>query len=194
MSEPSAGRVPALRAVGAARLHAAVSSAIALGAAMILATVRVPQAVALDMLTPGSDAEACSSMLVPGARRGCAALDEAARTDITAPVRRAASAAAAPASATGSADSAESSIEAAIDAYLAGYGKPPRAAVRALLDPSDANVAALLAEQVRQEARAAQVAARLTRLRQWQGLPGVSAETADPRAVPTGMGGSGATP
>jgi len=55
-------------------------------------------------------------------------------------------------------------IDRAIDQFLTNYGKPPRSAVRALLDPSDRNIAAMQADQVRQEIVAAYVAQRLTEL------------------------------
>lgn len=51
-----------------------------------------------------------------------------------------------------------------VDRYLADYGKPPREAVRALLDPTDANIAAWAVRQRQTMAVAAYVAARLTEL------------------------------
>jgi hypothetical protein len=85
-------------------------------------------------------------------------------------------------------------MDAAIDAYLAAYGKPPRAAVRALLDPSDENVAALLAEQSRQELRAARVAARLTRLRERQSVSAASGDGVDQRDTPMSAADAGVQP
>jgi hypothetical protein len=64
----------------------------------------------------------------------------------------------APASGTGTADP----IESRVDAFLADYGKPPREAVRALLEPSDANIRAYLEKQQETVAMAAYVAARMT--------------------------------
>ncbi len=54
--------------------------------------------------------------------------------------------------------------EAQIDDYLAHYGKPPRVAVRALLDPSDDNIAALVNHQAALLALADHIAARMTEL------------------------------
>jgi hypothetical protein len=51
-----------------------------------------------------------------------------------------------------------------VDEFLAQYGKPPRSAVRALLDPSDENIAAMQAEQVHREIVAAYIAQRLTEM------------------------------
>src|SRR6267154_2798024 len=48
--------------------------------------------------------------------------------------------------------------------FLAQYGKPPREAVRALLDPSDTNIAAWLIQQRRVVAVASYVANRITHM------------------------------
>jgi hypothetical protein len=53
-------------------------------------------------------------------------------------------------------------LEREIDSFLSSYGKPPREAVRALLDPSDAHIAAMLAKQQETLAIAAYVANRMT--------------------------------
>jgi hypothetical protein len=58
--------------------------------------------------------------------------------------------------------------ESEVEASLAQWGKPPREAIRALLDPSDENVAALLKFQADSVARARRLAERMTVLsRQW---------------------------
>jgi hypothetical protein len=57
-------------------------------------------------------------------------------------------------------------LERAVDAYLANFGKPPREAVRALLDPSDRNIELWAQEQRRTLAIAAFAAARLTAIQQ----------------------------
>jgi len=57
-------------------------------------------------------------------------------------------------------------MESRIDTYLANYGKPPREAVRALLDPSDDNIRALLAQQEKTLSLAGYVAARMTAFKQ----------------------------
>jgi hypothetical protein len=64
------------------------------------------------------------------------------------------------------ADSAQSrSIsEAQVTEYLAQYGKPPREAVRALLDPTDANIAAWLRKQRQVISIASYVAHRMTEM------------------------------
>lgn len=67
---------------------------------------------------------------------------------------------------TGVSDAAN--IDARIDAFLASYGKPPRSAVRALLEPTDDNIRELLAEQERTLSLAAYVAARMTSLKRAQ--------------------------
>ena len=179
MIDPWAGRVAGVRSTPRApRVHPHLARLLA---ALLAAAVPLCSTWALDMLAPGSDARACDSMLTPGVRQACVesrstmSLESAPRSPTSA-VLDGARAAAPPArvdqatapspSASAAGSSPSSSMEAAIDEYLASFGKPPRAAVRALLDPSDENVAALLAEQRRQESRAAQVAARLTRLRQ----------------------------
>jgi len=51
-----------------------------------------------------------------------------------------------------------------VDAFLARYGKPPREAVRALLDPSDDNILAWLHSQNETLARANYVARRMSAL------------------------------
>jgi len=53
-------------------------------------------------------------------------------------------------------------LERSVDAYLSNFGKPPREAVRALLDPSDANIEAWARQQQDLLTLAARVAARLT--------------------------------
>ncbi len=54
--------------------------------------------------------------------------------------------------------------EAQVDEYLAQYGKPPREAVRALLDPSDANIAAWIKKQRQVVLTASYVAKRMTEM------------------------------
>jgi hypothetical protein len=54
--------------------------------------------------------------------------------------------------------------EAQITSFLDAYGKPPREAVRALLDPSDANIAAWLKKQRQVLAIASYVASRMTEM------------------------------
>ncbi len=69
-------------------------------------------------------------------------------------------------------------IEAQVDAFLAQYGKPPREAIRALLDPSDANIRAYLRRQQETLALVSFVAARMSALQ-------ATGATADaPRPLP----------
>lgn len=56
--------------------------------------------------------------------------------------------------------------DADIERYLANHGKPPREVARALLDPSDANIAAMLRRLQRDQAIAAYVGQRMTELAQ----------------------------
>jgi len=69
--------------------------------------------------------------------------------------------------------SSGSQMETQIDAFLASFGKPPREAVRALLDPSDDNIRAYLAQQDKTLAVASYVAARMTALKQ-DGSPSIA--------------------
>lgn len=63
--------------------------------------------------------------------------------------------------------------EAEIDAYIANHGKPSRESARALLDPTDENIAAM-ARSIRQQAAVASyVASRMTNLQQVD--PGLTA-------------------
>lgn len=60
--------------------------------------------------------------------------------------------------------SARPASEEQVDQYLAEYGKPPREAVRALLDPSDANITAWIWKQRQVLSIASYVAARMTEI------------------------------
>ena len=51
-----------------------------------------------------------------------------------------------------------------VNEYLAHYGKPPREAIRALLDPSDKNIAAWIRHQRQVVSTASYVAARMTQM------------------------------
>lgn len=59
-------------------------------------------------------------------------------------------------------------IDTEVAAFLADYGKPPREAVRALLDPTDENIAAWMQAQQKTLAISAYVAQRLTALQERQ--------------------------
>lgn len=56
--------------------------------------------------------------------------------------------------------------EADVDAYLQNYGKPTREAARAMLDPTDENIAAMARSIRQQTATASYVAGRMTNLQQ----------------------------
>ena len=66
----------------------------------------------------------------------------------------------------GIADSAQARTvsEAQVTEYLAQYGKPPREAIRALLDPSDSNIAAWIRKQRQVISVASYVATRMTEM------------------------------
>jgi hypothetical protein len=65
---------------------------------------------------------------------------------------------------TADSDGAQSVSEAHVTEYLAEYGKPPREAVRALLDPTDDNIAAWIRQQRRVTSIATYVATRMTEM------------------------------
>jgi len=137
-----------------------------------------------DALHPGSDAPACGA-LRPGATAACPA--RAADPPGTVATPFPGVTARSPAPPPGERREApvraelpiDRGIERDIDDFLLQYGKPPRSAVRALLDPSDENIAALRAEQARRETVAAYVAQRLTEIQERPEL----AESSDPAAL-----------
>lgn len=55
-------------------------------------------------------------------------------------------------------------MQARIDDFLSQYGKPPRAAIRALLDPSDDNIRLMILQQQDSLGMATYLAARMTQL------------------------------
>jgi hypothetical protein len=110
----------------------------------VLATLLSVHAFA-DPLTPGSDAPVCQNMLVPGGMRPCGRGEEPAELSAPATLlnhdaRALPTAPAAPPGLPEQAAPASAVTEAEVDAYLASYGKPPREAVRAILDPSDEHI------------------------------------------------------
>lgn len=56
--------------------------------------------------------------------------------------------------------------EAELDAFIANYGKPSREVARAMLDPTDENIAAMMRRLQRDQAIAAYVGQRMTELQQ----------------------------
>jgi hypothetical protein len=71
-----------------------------------------------------------------------------------------------------------------IDAYLANYGKPPREAIRALLEPSDDNIRDFLRMQNEKLAIVAYVARRMNELRNSELSP--TAPRREPGHLPDG--------
>jgi hypothetical protein len=57
------------------------------------------------------------------------------------------------------------------------YGKPPREAIRALLDPSDENILAMMRQQQAAVDRAEYVAWRMTQLQTLTGTPSSFGQT-----------------
>jgi hypothetical protein len=100
-------------------------------------------------LEPGADLSDCRSALRPGLSN-CAGPEPVARQETADPTLPT------PAS--------TAALEREVDEFLADYGKPPREAVRALLEPSEAHIRALLRKQEETLAVAAYVAARMTAL------------------------------
>lgn len=76
-------------------------------------------------------------------------------------------------------------LDAEISAFLAGYGKPPREAVRALLDPTDDNIRAWIRAQRKTLSVAAYVAQRMTALQQENSPDGAATTPTNP---PPGIG------
>jgi len=109
-------------------------------ATILLMLALVDGSAAQPSLTPGAHFSDCRSALLVGVP-SCRRSDSTPAADATAPV-----------------------TEAQIDAFLQQYGKPPRQAVRALLDPSDENIAAWLRAERRIISVAGYVAQRMTEL------------------------------
>jgi len=106
-----------------------------------------------NALRPGADLADCRSALRTGPTActdGPATADTAAGEEGGAPSHPV--------------DLAVPPLEAQVDAFLASFGKPPREAIRALLDPSDAHILAMARKQDETLAIAAYVAARMTQL------------------------------
>jgi hypothetical protein len=78
--------------------------------------------------------------------------------------------------------------EAEVDAFLAQHGKPPREVARALLDPTDENIAAMARRLQRDHAVAAYVAQRMTDLQQSDPTLATAAPSAVPADLPSFTG------
>jgi thiol-disulfide isomerase/thioredoxin len=143
-----------------------------------------------EPLQAGSDANACENMLAPGLMEPCR---QASSAPPAAPTALAPKLSNPPASEPLSlAPSSETPppikslpiggvSEEDIDAFLANHGKPPREAVRALLNPTDANIRAMSAAQTRQIVNAVYVAERQAALNR----DGKGANTLPPRELYT---------
>ncbi len=119
------------------------------------------------VLDPGAELTDCRSALRPGPTdcpiQPPVPVEQPAQTTQTAHI---------PGSAEG--------VEEQVDAFLAAYGKPPREAVRALLDPSDVHIRAMLQKQQETLAVAAYVASRLSAMQQQvRGAPEAASEQAE---------------
>jgi hypothetical protein len=100
-------------------------------------------------LALGPDLSDCRSALRPGPSNCSAAPDFALGALLHADFRASAN---------------REPLEAKVDDFLANYGKPPREAVRALLDPTDDHIQAMLQQHENTLAVAAYVAERMTAL------------------------------
>jgi hypothetical protein len=106
------------------------------------------------VLEPGADLSDCRSALRAGPSRCAGSTVASAPAASGSPLAVQA----------GESGNAADRLEAQVDAYLAGFSKPPREAVRALLDPSDTNIRAMVRKQDETLAVAAYVAARMTQI------------------------------
>jgi hypothetical protein len=139
---------------------------------LVVAILALAPATWADTLRPGSDAEPCENMLDPGPMQRCRAPRPMmpAPTVATPTQNKPVAAPSRPASAEEQLSHEPLVIggvsETDIDAYLAAYGKPPREAVRALLNPTDENILAMHHAQQRQLVTGVYVAERAAALQQ----------------------------
>ena len=125
-----------------------------------------------DSLSPGSDAPPCNNMLLPGSIVRCQP-QPATPEPVTPQPHQ-------PAEDKSLLETRPTQrlpiggvTEEAVDDYLAHYGKPPREAVRALINPTDDNIAAMAAREKQRQIVAAYVAQRWNELQQRESaLPG----------------------
>jgi hypothetical protein len=139
-----------------------------------------------DVLRPGAQIVDCDSALRIGTSR-CAQLVATEALPLPLPLPQPAAtpgeppAIAAPPPARAAAVAAPAP-EAAVDQFLAVYGKPSREAARALIDPSDENIAAMVRKEDERIAIAAYVGRRMTELRARR--PAEEAPEIDSSALP----------
>jgi hypothetical protein len=144
----------------------AITVVVACLSALAQAAALAGPASAASVLAPGAEILDCRSALRPGP----------VQCDGTAEMVRDLAGANTPAAATPPAPE----FERLVDRYLENYGKPPREAVRALLDPTDENIRALARKQEETLATVSYVAARMTRLQQEELPRGAEARWPDP--------------
>jgi hypothetical protein len=115
-----------------------------------------------DVLRPGAQIFDCDSALRIGTSR-CAQLVATEVVPLTTTTTKEPPVSAAPPA--HAAALPAPAPEAAVDEFLAVYGKPSREAARALIDPSDENIAAMVRKEDERIAIAAYVGRRMTELR-----------------------------
>ncbi len=128
-----------------------------------------------DSLSPGSDAPPCLNYVEPGPMVRCDAPTTVPSVDPPrqeAPALPRSETMPRPPTAAGVQNAVGGVSEAEVDAFLANYGKPPREAVRALLNPSDENIRALEAKHQRDEVVRSYMAERWTRIKAESGVTG----------------------
>lgn len=132
-----------------------------LAAALLLATSGV---LAQPMTTPGPVDQGCFSSF----RVGYSNCSDAREDQAKPPAATGAAPTAQPKPQTDTAKKPPNGAptEADVDAYLANHGKPTREAARALLDPTDENIAAMARSMRQQAAVAAYVSGRMTAMQQ----------------------------
>lgn len=112
---------------------------------------------------PGPSTVQCGSFAVgPSSCTGATGVKAAAVLSEGAP----SIAARTPASPTPDLSPARDKLDQEVDAFVANHGKPSREAARALLDPTDDNIAAMLRRLQRDQAIAAYVGQRMTEMQQ----------------------------
>ncbi len=122
-------------------------------------------------LSVGSDAPACNNMLRPGMMAKCEEKSVANAVPVSTPT---ANPALSIPNSTNIATKLDRALplggvsEAMVDEYLASYGKPPREAVRALMNPTDENIAAMAIAEQKRQVIAGYVAQRWTEYQQGQ--------------------------
>lgn len=102
-------------------------------------------ALAASFLTPGVIGQKCGSFLSPGALQACKKKEEDKKAE-----------------AENTPHGKAKTLHTRLKEFYQHYGKPPKAAAKALLDPTPQNIDAWALEEVRNQDNAAMVAAELT--------------------------------